>query len=190
MTSTVTRLSPEQLERASAHYRAAVAAKRARTTIGLAVLGVAIVLAGIAGEVDAHKFIANIHRLPAYIWNLLPSLAWSTLGADLAEWFWDLKGWLSLLLDTLLIAYVGTLMGGTGAFALCFFASANLEKRNWVRIVSRRFLEFCRTVPEMVFALLFVIAFGLGAMPGVLALAIHSRGRSASCLPRSSRTST
>jgi phosphonate transport system permease protein len=176
MPPTVIRLPPEQLDRAMAHYRGAVAAKRARTTTGFAILAVLIVLAGIAGEVDAQKFIANIHRLPAYIWNLRPSLAWTTLGADLAEWFWDLKGWLSLLLDTLLIAYLGTLMGGVGAFVLCFFASANLEKSAWVRIISRRFLEFCRTVPEMVFALLFVIAFGLGAMPGVLALAIHSMG--------------
>jgi phosphonate transport system permease protein len=176
MTSAVIRLPPEQLERALTHYRAAVAAKRARTALGLVILAAALVLAGIAGEVDLQKFAANIHRLPTYIWNLLPALSWSNLGADLAEWFWDLKGWLSLLLDTLLIAYVGTLLGAVGAFMLCFFASANLEERSWVRIASRRFLEFCRTVPELVFALLFVMAFGLGAMPGVLALAIHSMG--------------
>jgi phosphonate transport system permease protein len=176
MASAVIRLPPEQLDRALAHYRAAVAAKRARTALGLTILAAALVLAGIAGEVDLQKFLANIHRLPAYVWNLIPALSWQTLDADIAEWFWDIKGWLSLLLDTLLIAYVGTLMGVAGAFVLCFFASANLEKRNWVRIASRRFLEFCRTVPELVFALLFVIAFGLGAMPGVLALAIHSLG--------------
>src|SRR5262245_39115840 len=176
MASAVIRLPADQLERAFAHYRAAVAAKRVRTATGFAILAAALVLAGIAGEVDLAKFIANIHRLPAYIWQLVPALSWKTLGADLAEWFWDLKGWLSLLLDTLLIAYIGTLMGAAGAFLLCFCASANLEKRAWVRIASRRFLEFCRTVPEMVFALLFVMAFGLGAMPGVLALAIHSMG--------------
>jgi phosphonate transport system permease protein len=108
--------------------------------------------------------------------NLVPSLSWKTLGVDLAEWFWNLKDWLNLLLDTLLIAYVGTLMGAGGAFVLCFFASANLEERAWVRILSRRFLELCRTVPDLVFALLLVMAFGLGAVPGVLALAIHSMG--------------
>ena len=37
-------------------------------------------------------------------------------------------------------------------------------------------LEFCRTVPDIVFALIFVIAFGLGPMAGVLAIAIHSIG--------------
>ena len=40
----------------------------------------------------------------------------------------------------------------------------------------RRFCELCRTVPELVFALMFVIAFGLGPMAGVLAVAIHTVG--------------
>jgi len=37
-------------------------------------------------------------------------------------------------------------------------------------------MEFCRTVPDIVFALIFVIAFGLGPMAGVLALTVHSIG--------------
>ena len=46
----------------------------------------------------------------------------------------------------------------------------------WVRNTVKRFLEFCRTVPGIVFALIFVIAFGLGPLPGVLAIAIHTAG--------------
>ena len=42
--------------------------------------------------------------------------------------------------------------------------------------VTRRCLEFSRTVPEIVFALIFVIAFGLGPVPGVLAIALHTMG--------------
>jgi len=42
--------------------------------------------------------------------------------------------------------------------------------------VTRRFLELCRTVPDVVFALIFVVAFGLGPLAGVLALAIHCTG--------------
>jgi phosphonate transport system permease protein len=37
-------------------------------------------------------------------------------------------------------------------------------------------LELFRTVPELVFALIFVYAFGLGPLPGVLAIAVHSMG--------------
>jgi phosphonate transport system permease protein len=176
MPGAVVRLPPEQLDRALAAYNGAVAAKRLRTAIGFVVLLVAIGAAGISGEVDPAKFAANIHRFPNYIVSLVPTLTWANLSGDLAEWFWDLKSWLKLLADTLLIAYLGTLLGFIGGFVLCFSAAANLEKRGFVRIAARRLLEFCRTVPDIVFALLFVVAFGLGAMPGVLALAIHTMG--------------
>jgi phosphonate transport system permease protein len=48
--------------------------------------------------------------------------------------------------------------------------------RPWLRILVRRFCEACRTVPQLVFALMFVIAFGLGPLAGVLAMAIHCLG--------------
>ena len=40
----------------------------------------------------------------------------------------------------------------------------------------RRVLELLRTVPDIVFAMVFVVAFGLGPLPGVLALTLHSTG--------------
>ena len=100
----------------------------------------------------------------------------SHFGADFAEWFWNWDGWLWLLAETLLVAYVGTFLGATIGFVLCFFASANLMKNAVARALVRRSLEFCRTVPEIVFALLFVYALGLGPIPGVLAIAIHTVG--------------
>ena len=68
------------------------------------------------------------------------------------------------------------LIGAVLAFALNFFAAQNTSPAPWLRFVIRRLLEFCRTVPDIVFALIFVIAFGLGPMAGVLAIAIHSTG--------------
>jgi phosphonate transport system permease protein len=62
------------------------------------------------------------------------------------------------------------------AFAANFFAAENTSPAPWVRFTMRRLLEFARTVPGIVFALIFVIAFGLGPMAGVLAIAIHSTG--------------
>ncbi len=176
MPGALLRLPPEQLEHAFSAYAAAVRAKRRRIALGLLCLLAAIALAGVAGDVDLVKFAGNIDRFPNYIRNLLPQLSWANFGADVGEWFWNLDEWLKLLADTLLIAYLGTLLGAAGAFRLCFLAAANLEPRGFIRFVARRFLEFCRTVPEIVFALLFVVAFGLGAMPGALALAIHSLG--------------
>lgn len=46
----------------------------------------------------------------------------------------------------------------------------------WVLVLTRRFLEVARTVPELVFALIFVFCFGVGPMAGVLAIALHTRG--------------
>ena len=176
MAHAITLLPDAQLAQAQATYREACTARRLRSTLGLCVLAVAIVLAAIAGEVDLARFVRNIHRLPNYIYNITPSLSWTNLGADLREWFWNLPDWLKLLGDTLLMAYLGTALGAAAAFMLCFLGTANLEPRWWVRALCRRFMEFCRTVPEIVFALLFVLAFGLGPVPGVLALAIHSTG--------------
>jgi phosphonate transport system permease protein len=174
--SPVPLLPPEQLAPLAGSYRAAVAAKRRRTAVAAAALLAAVVVAASGAEIDLAKLIHNIHRLPLYLIGLIPSLSWDHLAADIGEWFWNFDRWLKLLIDTLLIAYTGTLIGAIAGFCLCFPAASNLSRRPLMRFVVRRFLEFCRSVPDFVFALLFVTAFGLGAMPGVLALAIHTTG--------------
>jgi phosphonate transport system permease protein len=78
--------------------------------------------------------------------------------------------------ETLMIAYVGTTTGGLLAFFLSFIASRNMTPHPWLGVATRRFLEFARTVPSIVFALIFVIAFGLGPVAGVMALALHTMG--------------
>jgi phosphonate transport system permease protein len=128
------------------------------------------------GEVDAGTFWQNLWRFPNYFINTIPKLSLATFWADLAEWFWGWKRWLRLLGETLTIAYLGTVFGAAGAFVLCFLASANLVASSTIVFTVRRLLEFCRTVPEIVFALIFVVAFGLGPLPGLIAIAIHTLG--------------
>lgn len=176
MAPALNRLPDAQLAALEAAYRAAVAAKRLRAALFFVILAVLVLLAARVGEVDPAKFFANLPRFTSYLHDLLPTLTWANLGGDIAEWFWGWKAWGRQLLDTLLIAYMGTVAGAIGAFCLCFLASANLVRSRVVLFVARRLLEFCRTVPEIVFALVFVVAFGLGAMPGVLAIAIHTAG--------------
>ena len=86
---------------------------------------------------------------------------------------------LKLLGETLLISYVGTLTGAVLAFMLNFFAAENTSPAAWLRFTGRRLLEFARTVPGIVFALIFVMAFGLGPVAGVLAIAPYVPGKSA-----------
>ncbi len=144
--------------------------------LGALGLGLCVGVAGWVGEVDPGKLAANIGRFPKYLLNLVPPLTWANFRGDLAEWFWGWKEWLKLLLETLLIGYLGTLLGALGALLLCFHAAQNVATSKPVLFLSRRFLEFCRTVPDIVFALIFVMAFGLGPLPGVLALALHTLG--------------
>ncbi|MFY8154667.1 MAG: phosphonate ABC transporter, permease protein PhnE [Hyphomicrobiales bacterium] len=175
MTLAIDRNDPAITAHAAA-YAGAMAAKRRQTLIGAAVLAVLVWLSAIGSEVDLGKFADNAWRFPKYILETMPVLRWNSLGADVAEWLWGWKGWLKLLWQTVLIAYVGTVLGALGGFLLCFVAAANLGRSGWLRFAAKRFLEFCRTVPEIVFALIFVIAFGLGPLPGVLAIAIHTMG--------------
>jgi phosphonate transport system permease protein len=83
---------------------------------------------------------------------------------------------LKLLLDIVLIAYLGTLIGAVGSFTMAFLAATNLAPSGALRWSIKRVFEFCRTVPNLVFALMFVSAFGLGPLAGILAIAIHSFG--------------
>jgi phosphonate transport system permease protein len=127
-------------------------------------------------EVSPERLAKGIPEIFNYIGRTLPPLQWGSLGRDLGDWYWGLGKWLNLLLDTVLIGFLGTLLGVLGAAVLCFPASRNLMGRYSVYFLFRRTLEIARAVPELVYALIFVFAFGLGPLPGVLAIAIHSAG--------------
>lgn len=176
MSRAIVELPAEQIAPLARAYDAAIAARRRHSLLLAIAILLCVGLSVWGGEVRPSVFAANASRLGDYFYNILPVLRLDSLGADLAEWFWNLDGWLKLLGETLLIAYLGTFFGAIGAFCLCFLASANLIRSPLIRFTARRTLEFLRTVPEIVFALLFVVAFGLGPMPGVLALALHTMG--------------
>jgi phosphonate transport system permease protein len=117
-----------------------------------------------------------VSGLTSYFGRILPKLTADHLTGDIADWYWNGLGWLKLLFDTVLIAYLATLGGTIAGGMLAFLAAANLAPSGAVRWCVKRLLEFCRTVPDLVFALIFVSAFGLGPFAGVLAIGIHSFG--------------
>lgn len=119
---------------------------------------------------------AGIPRLGEFIVKTIPSLSWDTLGADLGEWFWRWRVWLNLLIETILIAFMATAFGVVGGFLLSFPAARNLAPNKWVLWISRRYLEIARTVPELVWALIFVFCFSVGPLAGVLAIGLHATG--------------
>ncbi len=164
------------LELQSVAYAQAVALKRRQLWLGIFVLLICVVGAGQIAEISLSKFIQHLGNFTSYFYRIAHLENGQSVLSDPAEWFWGWKKWLGLMGETLLMAYVGTLLGGCAALALCFLASKNITRNNTVVFATRRFLEFSRTVPEMVFALIFVVAFSLGPLPGILALAIHTTG--------------
>ena len=157
-------------------YAQAVASKRRRFWLGLLTLIVCVLISGQVAEISLSKLYQNIGSFTSYFVRIFHLENGQLVFTDVGEWFWGWKKWLVLMGETLLMAYVGTLVGAVVALVLCFFASKNITNNSVVVVASRRFLEFSRTVPEMVFALIFVVAFSLGPLPGVLALAIHTGG--------------
>ncbi len=119
---------------------------------------------------------AGLPRLGEYVSKTIPDLSWSTLGEDLSEWFWRWRVWLRLWFETVLIAFMATTLGVIGGFLLSFPASRNLAPNPWVLWISRRYLEIARTVPDLVWALIFVFCFSVGPMAGVLAIGLHACG--------------
>ena len=176
MTVAVPILPSQQLAALNEAYRKAVARKRLRFTVATAVFFAALVLAAVGAEVNLRTFFTYFGNFVGYFDRIFTLENGARVWTDIGEWFWGWRKWLWMLGETILISYVGTLFGAILAFALNFFAAENTSPSPWLRFAVRRFLEFCRTVPGIVFALIFVIAFGLGPMAGVLAIAIHSSG--------------
>ncbi|KFB08325.1 phosphonate ABC transporter, permease protein PhnE [Nitratireductor basaltis] len=80
------------------------------------------------------------------------------------------------MLETINIAVVSTLIGFVFGFILCFLAAANLTTRRWLRFFVRRFMEVLRAFPEIVIAGFFLAILSLGAVPAIIAVAIHTIG--------------
>jgi phosphonate transport system permease protein len=126
---------------------------------------------------------------------LLLSLIWAWEGADMrpvALWqdsanmatfardffppdFHDWRVYLREMVITVHIALWGTVLAIVCAVPLGLMCSANVAPA-WVHQPLRRLMDACRAINEMVFAMLFIVAVGLGPFAGVLALWVHTTG--------------
>ena len=167
---------PEIVAVVEAQRRALHRSKRIQTLLFLLVMAVLVVVSGHLGEVSWQKLVNGLPRFGNYIWRTVPAMSLETFWADLTRWMWGFHRWVGLLFDTVLIAFVATTLGVVSGFLMSFPAARNLAGGVIGYQLARRFLELMRTVPELVFAMLFVFAFGLGPMAGVLAIALHTMG--------------
>lgn len=165
-----------QMEPLLRGYRDSIAARRRVVLAGVALALVAAAISGWGAEIDPTTLWDQIGNFTSYFDRLLTLDTGARVWTDPVYWYWGLGKWALEIGQTLLIAYVGTITGAVLATFFCFFASSNMMRIGWVRFCAKRTMEFCRTVPDIVFALIFVVAFGLGPLPGVLALAVHTTG--------------
>jgi phosphonate transport system permease protein len=77
--------------------------------------------------------------------------------------------------QTIMIAFLGTVFGALLSIVFAMFAAANISNK-YVRNTVRFLIGLERSIPEIVILLLLIAAFGLGAMPGIIALAIGCIG--------------
>jgi phosphonate transport system permease protein len=89
--------------------------------------------------------------------------------------FRDWRIYLKEMMVTLHIAIWGTVLAIVAAVPLGLMSANNVSPM-WLYQPVRRFMDACRATNEMVFAMLFIVAVGLGPFAGVLALFIHTTG--------------
>ncbi|HHC30163.1 MAG TPA: phosphonate ABC transporter, permease protein PhnE [Rhodobacterales bacterium] len=116
---------------------------------------------------------------PMRIWNgltklgqiagfMFPPHIWETW----YEWSEILKG----LGETLSMSFLGTILGAILALPLSLLGAKNIMPWPWVRYPARRFYDLIRAFETLILALIFIRAFGLGPLAGILAITVSEIG--------------
>lgn len=142
--------------------------ERARTIAVQATTAIVVVAilywSAIDTNISVREFVRGIPAIVDYLGRMFPP-----------DWGYS-KTILGPTIETIQIAIWGTVLGIVLAFPLGLMAARNLSPHVAVYGTSRFILNALRGVSELVFALVFVSAVGLGPFPGILALALHNAG--------------
>lgn len=118
----------------------------------------------ITGFFDAQRLLEGLPALGQLFSEMVPP--------DFSRW----QHWIRPLIDTLAMSVAGTALAVTISLPLALFAAPNTAPNRIVYQATRIVLAALRSVPEIIMGIIFVAAVGFGALPGVLALALHSVG--------------
>ena len=179
--ATVTMDDP--VARFEAHRTELIKAKRNRTILWTVLFVFLLALSMNVSQFFPEKLAAGLPKIGDYVYDTLPILKPDLLFEDhktegsIAYWYFNLPKYLTLLFETINIALFSTMLGALAALVLCFPASRNLVQNTFIYHFSRRLMEIARGVPEVIYAIVFVYAFGIGPAAGVLAIAIPQRRR-------------
>jgi phosphonate transport system permease protein len=102
------------------------------------------------------------------------------MGKLLVQMFPPDAGYLSKIitpmLETIRMAVLGSTFGAILAIPVAFFAASNVNKSVFLYYSARFILNLIRTIPDLLFAAIFVAIFGIGPIAGILALSFFSFG--------------
>ena len=90
--------------------------------------------------------------------------------------FSDFNSLIFSMFETIEIAILGTFIAIVLSIPLALFSARNIAPNIFIFFIARTITVFFRAIPEFIIAMILVIAIGFGAMPGVLALGIHTMG--------------
>lgn len=164
-------------------YYQQIRGRQKRDTVIWSLVLLALYLAsGNIAEFSLHTVWTSLPHFFDYLAETLPVLHWKLLFADghtegsLAYWGYRLPIQLPLIWETLNLALAATLVSVMVAGVLAFLAADNTQAPVALRYAIRTMVAFLRTMPELAWAVMFVMAFGIGVIPGFLALALHTIG--------------
>jgi phosphonate transport system permease protein len=89
---------------------------------------------------------------------------------------WDHAELWRSMLETVAMAYLGTMIGALLAVPLGFLGARNVIPQPVFRFLTRRLFDGCRGLDQLIWALVFVRAMGLGPIAGIMAIAVAETG--------------
>jgi len=125
---------------------------------------VCLLALGVTGFFDAQRFIEGAPAMKQLGSEMIPP--------NFERW----QHWIMPLRDTLAMSVAGTALTVVLSLPLALLAAPNTTPHPAIGRLLRVVLAACRSVPEIILGIIFVAAVGFGALPGVLALALHSTG--------------
>ena len=128
------------------------------------VLAACVVALAVTGFFDAARFVDGAPAVAQLASEMVPP--------NFARW----QHWVRPLADTLAMSVAGTALTVLLSLPLALLAAPNTAPNAFTCRATRTLLAACRSVPEIILGILFVAVVGFGALPGVLALALHSAG--------------
>ena len=90
--------------------------------------------------------------------------------------FTEVESWVRPMIDTIAMSIAGTALSIVLSLPLGVLAARNTTPNPTVYRIARGVLNIFRSIPELIMGIVFVAAVGFGALPGVLALGLHSIG--------------